>query len=123
MHQRGNRELPWRAPAETTGSHFQEIGQSGSYTLAAKQKMRAPDSGPFVCCSQGNVFSDYCGGWVVLPVFPVPVPLGLPLGDAPMLPELPFSLPLQVSETISTLATLKVFSDPDALPDDELGDI
>src|SRR5438876_11019636 len=41
-----------------------------------------------------------------------------------MLPELPFSLPLlQVSETISTLATLKVFSDPDALPDEELGDI
>ena len=52
---------------------------------------------------------------MVLPVFPVPVPLGLLLGDAPMLPELPFSLPLlQVSETISTLATLKVFSDPDA---------
>ena len=60
----------------------------------------------------------------MLPVFPVPVPFGLLLGDAPMLPELPFSLPLlQVSETISTLATLKVFSDPDALPDEELGDI
>ena len=49
------------------------------------------------------------------PLVPVPDPLGLvPLAPVPMLlePDLSLFLPPQVSEIMSTLVTLKVFSFP-----------
>ncbi len=78
--------------------------------------MRVPDFSGTPSCSQGSAIKNhYCGGCAV-----VPVPLGLlPLGAVPILLELPLLLPPQVSEIMSTLATLKVFSEPAAPPDEE----
>ena len=93
-------------------SYLFESGQGGKGT---KRKDLVDE----VLFPRGDATSKrYWGGCVEVPpapLVPVPDPLGLvPLAPVPMLlePDLSLFLPPQVSEIMSTLVTLKVFSFP-----------